>query len=80
MKSLVIKDRNLRKSIRNNSKFLFLKKFVCQNSKLPSSKSNNRCIFTWRGKAVTRFFKQSRIRLRENSLEGYNTGVFKSSW
>jgi len=85
MKSLVVKDRNLRKLIKKQSKQLFLKKFLVNKgvySGVSTSviKTNNRCVITWRDRSVSRFFKHSRILLRENALNGCYSGVFKSSW
>jgi len=86
MKSLVVKDRNSRKLIKNQSKKVFLKKFlagqgvILGNTCVSSIKLNNRCITSWRDRSVSRFFKHSRIVLRENALNGDYSGVFKSSW
>jgi len=43
------------------------------------SQVNNRCVMTGRGKAITSFFKHSRIMIRQNVLNGVYLGVSKSS-
>ena len=40
----------------------------------------NRCILTGRGKAVYRFCRLSRIKMRELAARGLLPGVKKSSW
>jgi len=53
-------------------------------SKLPKDSSKvrvkNRCIITGRAKSTYKFFKLSRIMLRELGLNGQLPGLKKSSW
>lgn len=53
-------------------------------SKLPKDSSKirikNRCILTGRSKGVFRYFKLSRIQLRQLALEGNIPGYTKTSW
>jgi len=81
MKHLVIKDRNLRKKLKENDKKLFLSKFLKKElDHLHLTRKNNRCVVTGRVRSVSRFFKHSRIVLRKNALRGDYPGVCKSSW
>lgn len=45
-----------------------------------SSKVRNRCVNTGRSKSVFRFFKLSRIKLRELASGSSMSGITKSSW
>ena len=53
-------------------------------SKLPKDSSKirikNRCVLTGRSKGVFRYFKLSRIQLRQLTLEGNIPGYSKTSW
>jgi small subunit ribosomal protein S14 len=53
-------------------------------SKLPKNSSKirikNRCVLTGRSKGVFRYFKLSRIQLRQLTLEGNIPGYSKTSW
>jgi small subunit ribosomal protein S14 len=53
-------------------------------SKLPKDSSRirikNRCVLTGRSKGVFRYFKLSRIQLRQLALEGNIPGYTKASW
>jgi len=53
-------------------------------SKLPKDSSKirikNRCVLTGRSKGVFRYFKLSRIQLRQLALEGNIPGYTKTSW
>lgn len=40
----------------------------------------NRCVISSRSRGVYRFFKLSRIKLREYALQGVLYGITKSSW
>jgi ribosomal protein S14 len=79
MKHLVVKDRNLRKQIKKLDKKLFLSKILNKVVDSKVDKCSNRCIITGRSKAVLRFFKHSRIKVRENILNGRYAGICKSS-
>lgn len=52
--------------------------------KLPKNSSKirikNRCVLTGRSKGVFRYFKLSRIQLRQLTLEGNIPGYSKTSW
>lgn len=45
-----------------------------------SVKSRNRCVLTGRAGSVFRYFRVSRIMLKEMASRGMLTGVRKSSW
>lgn len=45
-----------------------------------SVKSRNRCVVTGRAGSVFRYFRMSRIMLKEMASRGLLTGVRKSSW
>ena len=53
-------------------------------SKLPKDSSKirikNRCVLTGRSKGVFRYFKLSRMQLRQLALEGNIPGYTKASW
>ncbi len=53
-------------------------------SQLPKNSSKirikNRCVLTGRSKGVFRYFKLSRIQLRQLTLEGNIPGYSKTSW
>ena len=79
MKHLIVKDRNLRKKLKKLDKKIMVGNFMRTASKLNINKISNRCVITGRGRAVSQFFKQSRIVIRENALKGKYPGVVKSS-
>jgi len=79
MKHLIIKDRNLRKKIKKLDKNILLYKMLKKSAPVKVSQVNNRCVMTGRGKAITSFFKHSRIMIRQNVLNGVYLGVSKSS-
>lgn len=81
MKHLIIKDRNLRKQLKKHDKKLFLSKFLKKDlTGIKAGRKNNRCIVTGRVRSVSRFFRNSRIVLRNKALFGEYPGVAKSSW
>jgi ribosomal protein S14 len=45
-----------------------------------STKVRSICILTGRSRSVYRYFKMSRIKLREYASAGYFTGLSKASW
>lgn len=45
-----------------------------------SVKSSNNCLLTGRSGSVFRYFRLSRIKLKELASRGFLTGVRKSSW
>lgn len=49
-----------------------------KNSSL--TRVRNRCIYTGRGRSVSRTLKISRLTFRELSSNGYIPGITKSSW
>lgn len=59
-------------------------KILKQNPQLPRNSSKvrvrNRCIETGRGRAVFRFCKLSRIKLRLRAISGNLPGIEKCSW
>jgi small subunit ribosomal protein S14 len=40
----------------------------------------NRCVTTGRGRGVLRFFRMSRLEVRQLQLKGFLYGIRKSSW
>ena len=81
MKHLIIKDRNLRKQLKQDDKKIFLSKFLDKDLvESRPNRVNNRCAVTGRVRSVSRFFRNSRIILREKALFGDYPGISKSSW
>ena len=80
------KKRLVLKSLIKNRKLdidtIFLLNLYLSN--LPRNASptriKNRCVHTGRGKGVDKFFKLSRIQIRELGLKGNLTGLKKASW
>jgi len=74
--SLVISNMNLEDHIRYRASLKL--------AKLPKNSSEirlkNRCIVTGRAKGISRFFKISRIQLREWACMGLLPGIRKASW
>jgi ribosomal protein S14 len=79
MKHLVVKDRNLRKEFLNEDKKHFLNKFLNRKKITSTGRIKNRCVVTYRGKSVSRFFRHSRLVLRRQALSGLYPGIVKSS-
>lgn len=40
----------------------------------------NRCVISGRGRGVFRFFRMSRLQIRDNSIKGLLYGIRRSSW
>ena len=78
--------RNKLKSIIYNESTNLKDRSIAQGklSKLPRNSSKtrikNRCVMTGRGKSVYRYFKISRIQLRNLALNGKINGYSKVSW
>jgi small subunit ribosomal protein S14 len=72
----IIKDQTLPQELRYD--------FILKLNKLPRQssmiKKNNRCVLTGRTKGTLRYFKVSRICLRELVASGSLPGVLKASW
>jgi small subunit ribosomal protein S14 len=72
----IIKDQTLSQELRYD--------FILKLNKLPRQssviKKNNRCVLTGRTKGTLRYFKMSRICLRELVASGTLPGVIKASW
>jgi ribosomal protein S14 len=79
MKHLVVKDRNLRRELKNLDKKKFLFKFLKYKESNLAGKLNSRCVVSYRERSVLRFFKQSRIVVRNLALKGNFPGIVKSS-
>ena len=41
---------------------------------------NNRCVLTGRGRGILRFFRMSRLQIREAHWRGFLYGIRKASW
>lgn len=70
------------KAIKNNSKFETKVGSLILLDRNPYSgnKIRRRCAITGRGKGVYRRFKMSRIKVRENALQGNLACVRKMTW
>ena len=72
----LIKDHNVAQELRYE--------FILKLNALPRTSSivrkNNRCVLSGRTKGTLRYFKMSRIALRELVARGALSGVIKSSW
>ena len=72
----IIKDQTLSQELRYD--------FILKLNKIPRQssviKKNNRCVLTGRTKGTLRYFKMSRICLRELVASGTLPGVIKASW
>ena len=72
----IIKDQDIPHDVRYE--------FILKLNALPRAGSivrkNNRCVLSGRTKGTLRFFKMSRICLRELVAAGALSGVVKSSW
>ena len=84
LKSLLLETMKKKKSLVCN--FLFFKHFIImqklQNLKLYSFivKIQNRCIFTGHPRSISRYYRMSRIVLRDFASRGKILGLSKSSW
>lgn len=70
------------KAIKNNSKFETKvgSLILLDRSPYSGTKIRRRCVVTGRGKGVYRRFKMSRIKVRENALQGNLACVRKMTW
>lgn len=80
------KQRLILKSITQNLNFpthirwKIQKKFHPLSSNSSVTRIKNRCVITGRPRSVYRFFKLSRIQLRQLASNGSLPGLFKTSW
>ena len=80
------KHRLILKSITQNLNFKTNIRWKMQIKLIKLSKNSsvtrikNRCILTGRARSVSRFFKLSRIQLRQLASEGLLPGLSKASW
>lgn len=51
-----------------------------QNRKFSYTRTRNICILTGRSRSVYRFFRLSRLMIREYANAGYFVGITKASW
>jgi ribosomal protein S14 len=72
----IIKNTELSKEIRYN----FINKLNALSRNSSKVRVKNRCILTGRSKAVYRFCKINRIKMRELAAKGVLNGIKKSSW
>lgn len=84
-KKFSIKQIQHKAILQNNAVPYFIKDLVMHKSLRISGTSRitrirNRCISTARGRAIFRFCKLSRIRLREYGSQGLLAGISKASW
>lgn len=74
----LFQNRMLKYSIRNS---LSLKQQVDYKLLInPRYRIKNYCTLTGRSRSYIRFFRVSRLKLRELALKGYLYGISKSSW
>lgn len=74
VKSMLVKFKS--KKLRN-----YLQNLTNKSSKYSSfTRTRTICILTGRSRSVYRFFRLSRIKIREYANAGYFTGVTKASW
>jgi small subunit ribosomal protein S14 len=70
------KDKRLSSSLRLLYK-LKLSVYLKNSAKI---RVKNRCVITGRSRGVIRYFRMSRIQIRQLSLKGFLYGIRKSSW
>ena len=68
------------KSLSNEERFDAMSKLDKKSKNSSKVRIHNRCSLTGRPHAYYRYFKMSRIMLRELALSGLIPGVKKSSW
>lgn len=74
IKPMIVKFKS--KKLRN-----YLQNLTNKSSKYSSfTRTRTICILTGRTRSVYRFFRLSRIKIREYANAGYFTGVTKASW
>lgn len=74
IKPILVKFRS--KKLRN-----YLQNLTNKSSKYSSfTRTRTICILTGRSRSVYRFFRLSRMKIREYANAGYFTGVAKASW
>ena len=74
IKPMLVKFKS--KKLRN-----YLQNLTNKSSKYSSfTRTRTICILTGRSRSVYRFFRMSRIKIREYANAGYFTGVTKTSW
>lgn len=74
IKPMLVKFKS--KKLRN-----YLQNLTNKSSKYSSfTRTRTICILTGRSRSVYRFFRMSRIKIREYANAGYFTGVTKASW
>lgn len=74
IKPMLVKFRS--KKLRN-----YLQNLTNKSSKYSSfTRTRTICILTGRSRSVYRFFRLSRMKIREYANAGYFTGVTKASW
>ena len=67
-------------SIPTGNRALYVNRLNNLNRNSSLTRVRNRCVLSGRGRSVHRFFRLSRIKLRELACQGLLQGVCKSSW
>lgn len=81
IKRISLKILSKDKRIKKLNRFLFrlkLSDFFKKN--MSKTRIKNRCLFTGRGRSTFRYFRMSRLHIRELGLRGLLYGIRKSSW
>jgi ribosomal protein S14 len=70
------KDKRLSLSVR----LLYKMKLNLYNKNSSKTRIKNRCVTTGRARGVIRYFRMSRLEVRQLALKGFLNGLRKASW
>ena len=79
-KKLILKVLSKDKRLDEFSRLLFRIKLSQYPKNASKTRVVNRCLSTGRAHGISRFFKMSRIEMRQYLLRGYLYGIKKASW
>jgi small subunit ribosomal protein S14 len=79
-KRLCLKALSLDKRLDLSSRLFFKMKLNLLKKNGSKTRIKNRCVFTGRGRSVIRYFRMSRLQVRDLYMKGVLHGVRKSSW
>ena len=79
-KKLCIKALSLDKRLSLSLRLLYKIKLNSFKRNTSKTRIKNRCVFTGRGRSVIRYFRLSRLQVRDLYIKGLLYGVRKSSW
>ena len=77
---LILKSITQNLNFKTNIRWKMQIKFIKLSKNSSVTRIKNRCILTGRARSVSRFFKLSRIQLRQLASEGLLPGLSKASW